>query len=482
MPGLFDRTLGSLRGKAGNIAMATITPSGVAAFPNLRYDTFVREGYQKNELVFACVEEWATDIAEPEITVCKGEGVDKDVVKDHPALDLFRYPNPYMSGDDFLGAIELYKRIAGNAYEYKVRSRGQKVVERWLLRPDRVTIVPSRERYIDHYEYRIGADKYDLPPEDVVHYRTRNPYDDYYGMPPLMAASGSVDLFNFMKDMVKGFLQNSGMPAGILQVAGKLNEQEKALVRNRFRTEFGGSNAGNIAISDGGADAPKFTPLSMPLGTRGLIVPELDEMSEARICMVFRVPLSLVGARLAQIHSTLGQGGRESDRQFFTVQELVPEWKSLASTQTMGYRDDLLAEGEYLEYDLGGVRSLGENEDARSVRIVGQVAGIVRSVQEGRQELGLPPDPKPEDLFLLPINVVPTRWADIVNPPEPEPVPVLTVPPVNPDNLPQLPQQKRLQQPVVVNVINPQPGQVRKVMEYDADGQLVAVTEHAVDG
>lgn len=479
--GLFERTLGSLRSaKAeGHPEMALMTPSGVAAFPNLRYDTYVREGYQKNELVFACVEEWCTDIAEPELRVYRNNADDDaEEVKDHPAVALMAQPNPFMSGDDFLAGIELYKRIAGNAYELKVRSQGMKVVEKWLLRPDRVVIVPSREKHIDHYEYRIGAEKYDLDPLDVIHHRTRNPYDDYYGMPPMMPLSGSADIFNFMKDMVKGFLQNSGMPAGILSVAGKMTEGEKALLRSRFRNEFGGSNTGNIAIADGGSEAASFVPLSMPLGTRGLIVPELDEMNEARICMVFRMPLSLAGARLAQVHSTLGQAGREADRQFFTEQELVPEWKSIASTETMGHAEDLLAEGEFFNFDLSTVRSLNENEDSRTVRILSQQKELARSIQETRAEFGLG-DPKPDDLFPVPINIQITRWADIIAPPEPVPAPMppMQLPPGNPDNLPTTQQQqKRLGAPQVV-VINAQPGEVEKLFTYDADGNIASVVE-----
>jgi len=488
--GLFDRTLGSLRsGKAENVAMAMITPSGVAALPNLRYDTYVREGYQKNPLVFACVEEWTTDIAEPELRVYTAGKDGPEAVDGHPAAALAKQPNPFTSGDDFYAGIELYKRIAGNVYEYKVRSGSQKAVEKWLLRPDRVTIVPDRAKHILKYVYRIGAETFDLDPKDVTHHRTRNPYDDFYGMPPMMAGSGSIDIANFMRDMVKGFLSNSGVPAGILQVAGKLSDQEKALVRQRFRGDFGGGNAGNIIVSDGASEAPKYVPLSMPLGTRGLIVPELAEMDDAEICMIFRVPLSLAGARLSYVHSTLGQAGREADRRFFTEQELCPEWKSIASTQTMGDRGDLLGDGEFYEFDLSTVRSLNEDQNALHMRVRGNLTGIVQSIQEARLDIGKPRDPAPDDIFLVPISMVPTTWARLVKdaaeePPAPvapqiapngaeTPATALTTPAR--DNLP--PPQKRLASGPQVVVVNVQPGEVRKVFEYDEDDRMIGVRE-----
>lgn len=481
--GLWDRTLGGLRNEAKsdtNVALAMMTPAGVAAFPNIKYDTYVQQGYQKNELVFACIEEWSTDIAEPEIAVFHMGPDGPERVQGHEALPLFTNPNPWMSGDDFTAGIQMYKRIAGNAYEYKVRSRGNKVVERWLLRPDRVTIVPNAQKHIDHYEYRIGAAKYDIDPKDIVHHRTRNPYDDFYGFPPLMAASGRVDIDNHMKDMVKGVIQNSGVPAGILQVAGKLTDQEKALARARFRNDFGGTNAGNIIISDGGRDAPSYTPLGQPLGTRGLIVPELDEMDEARICMVFRVPLSLAGARLAQLHNTLGNAGKDADRKFFTEQELVPEWALMASVQTMGYGPDLLQDGEWLEYDLSTVRSLTENEDSKSSRILAQHAAPIRSVQESRRSLGWNPDPKDDDIFMVPVNVRPMTWAEIKKLAEMD---QQAAPPsqsglqdnLNPQLNPHMAQPQRLAGEAKTIVVNVLPGETRRVIEYDDDGNMIAI-------
>ena len=114
--GWFDRTLGSLRKADVSVASALMQPNGIAAFPNLRYDTYVREGYQKNELVFACVDEWCTDIAEAQIAAYKDGPDGQEKVEDNEAVALLNHPNPWLCGDDYLSGIEMYKRIAGNSF------------------------------------------------------------------------------------------------------------------------------------------------------------------------------------------------------------------------------------------------------------------------------------------------------------------------------------------------------------------------------
>lgn len=470
--GVFDRTVGRFAKAAQPTGAAMSTwQNGVAAMPNMNYEGFAREGYGKNELVYACIEEWATDIAEAQVAAY-ADGADGPVVVDSDAVRLLNRPNPWMSGDDLLGAIEMFKRLAGNAYVWKQRTNGGRVVELWLLRPDRVRIVPDAQRFIRAYEYRIGTAKFDLDPGDVIHFKTRHPYDDLYGMPPLMAASGRTDIDNFMKDIVKGYLQNVGIPAGVLQVAGRLDDQEKALLKSRFRQEHAGLNAGGIIVSDGGSDAPKFTAMGMPLGARGLVIPELDEIDEARICMVFRVPMSIIGTRLAQT-SGVSYAARASDRQFFTEQELVPEWKSIASVWTAQLLPDFKGVATKLDYDLSTVRSLGENQDALSTRVLAETTAGVRSIEEARAALGLPVDPDAAHHFVMPFSSSVATWVDITTP---LPAPI-ALPSEAARELP-MGQQKRLPQVVVVNGT---PASVRKLFEYDDDGNITAMIEQPVE-
>jgi len=401
---MLKRTLGSFVAKQNAAALIQPWQAGRAQLPDQSFETIFREGYAKNEIVFACVEEWATDFAEAELRAYRNTPNGPEVVENHPAVVLWNSPNPWLSGDDLAGGLQMYKRLAGNTYLLKVRSGSGRVVQIWLLRPDRVKVIPDADKYIAGYEYRNGSATALIPAADIIHLKTRHPLNDWYGMAPLMAASGRTDIDNFMRDIIKGFLRNSGVPAGILRIQGEVSEQEKMLFRSRFRLDFGGENAGNVMVVKGGKDGVEYTPLAMSLGARGLVIPELDEIDEARIAMVFRVPPSILNSRIGMNSSSYGN--RKSDREEFTQRQLVPEWQSVASALTQSLLPEF-GGADFLAFDFTTVQALQQDMDALSTRVRAEVQCGIRSVEEGRRALSLLAKPSAGETFLIPNNFVP---------------------------------------------------------------------------
>ena len=87
----------------------------------------------------------------------------------------------------------------------------------------------------------------------------------------------------------------------------------------------------------------------------------------------------------------------------------------LASTPDFGGIDEVL-------FDLSDIRALQEDVDKVHERIRKNVAAGLQSWEEGRDGIGLDPNPK-EGTFLIPANIVPTQREDLEEPPEPpEPV------------------------------------------------------------
>lgn len=474
---MLKRTLGSFREPQKSVALIPTWKSSQAQLPDQAYETLFREGYGKNEIVFRCVEEWATDIAEAQLRAYRNTPHGPEVVPDHPAVRLFDFPNPWMSGDDFSGGLEMYKRLAGNTFILKVRSMAGLVRELWLLRPDRVRVIPDRDKYIRAYEYRDGTDTFEIPAKDIIHLKTRHPLDDFYGMAPLMAAAGRIDIDNFMKDIIKGFLRNSGVPAGILRVQGQVSEQEKALFRSRFRADFGGDNAGNVMVVNGGKDAAEYTPMAMPLGARGLVIPELDEIDEARIGMIFGVPQSLINSRVGMNSSSYAN--KKSDREEFTQRQLVPEWQSIASALTQSLLPEFGylpadEQADFLAFDLATVQALAQDMDAFSARIIKEVQAGLRSVQSGMKALGLLPMADPGDVFQMPSTYI-TMPAEIYLAGDIQPAPP-QLPAGQPTDEGTMPMRMLRDRPQII-VVNAQPGEVRKMIEYDEDDRMISIRE-----
>lgn len=391
------------------------------------YYQFALSGYSRNEIFYAGVEELSTSAAEPRLVgVIKG-AKGPEQVKDHPLLDLLEHPNPYMSGYDLIAGLIMFRAVAGNAFVLKVRSAAGKVVELWPLRPDRVFVIPDRQNYIGGWEYRAEGETFRLPPEDIIHFRTRNPLDDWYGLPPLAVCAERVDTDAMMRSFTLAFFRNAAVPAGLLNITKQVTTAERQIIRDKLRGETGGPQNWHQMLVLDNTEA-SFTPMGMPLGQAGIVLPDLDSISEVRILMVLGVPLELIGARTGMVHGN--RSTTKEARASFWDETLVPLYLELAGCLTRG----LIAEApepalDYLEFDLSTVKALQEDEDAKHGRIRADAAAGLISVQEARAKLGEDPEFAPDAIVIISDMLVAQRAEEVMNPPTQPVVPPPPQPP-----------------------------------------------------
>lgn len=425
--GILTESIKALFGGAQSVT--TTAPIGTAGVPQIQqwsYERGAREGYGLNELVYACIEARATSAAEP--TLCAYRGDTK--IDGHPLLDIWNNPNPYCDRFTLTATIVMHLDIGGNAYIEKVRSGAGKIVELWTPRPDRVFVVPNADGRVAGYAWRAGTAEAFLPPEDVVHVKTRHPLDDYYGLPPLAVLAGRVDLDNWARDFVRSFFTNAGVPAGLLTVKQKLDQQEHERIKRRFREGYGGPAGWNglMVLSGGEAD---YKQMGLPLGESGAGLESLDAQTEARVCMAFGIPPAILSTRLGMNASSYAN--QVAQMRMFWTQTLIPLYKMLGAALTRGFcrrqpdgRPAEFPDIDRLEFDLDDVAALAEDQDQLSARILDQMQKGAISWEEARVALGHPERPEgTQHTFLIPATVVPTPLADILEPaaalPEPTP-------------------------------------------------------------
>lgn len=374
------------------------------------YWRFALEGYSRNELVFACIEELSTSAAEPRLRAMRKNAAGKpEEIPNHPILDLFEHPNPFQSGYSLIASLIMFRNIAGSAYLSKTRSAAGKVVQLWTLRPDRVFVIPDRVKHIAGWEYRLETEYFRLPADDVIQTRTRNALDDYYGLPPLAVCAERVDSDTMMRAFTLAFFRNAGVPAGLLNITKQVTAAERQIIRDKVRGETGGpQNWHQLMVLDN--TQATYTPMGMPLGASGIVLPELDEISEARIAMTFGVPLELLPGRLGMVHGN--RSTMEAARASMWDETLVPLYLDLASDLTRGMKpeyDDTADEFDYLEFDLSTVKALQEDEDAKAKRIIGLLESGIITVQEARVMWGSDDKYKPGDLLMLGSRIQPMK-------------------------------------------------------------------------
>jgi len=213
-------------------------------------------------------------------------------VLEHPVLDLLRRVNSNMNQFDLFELSFLHQELFGNAYWWIMRDPSGLPVEIWPLMPQNIKIIPSKQAFIEAYEYTISStEKERFEPDEIVHFKYVNPKNSYYGMGPLQACVTAADLSQYMNQYEAHLMLNQGRPdiAIILPAdSRKPPEAEQKRVERYFRQKYGGfKNAGKPIWLYGGADIKQvsITPKEM-----AYLQGRKATMNE--IAAVFGVPVS----------------------------------------------------------------------------------------------------------------------------------------------------------------------------------------------
>lgn len=382
------------------------------SFFSTSFSSLTRQGYRKNELIFACLAKKSGTASQ--VTLKGMRSPETAVGFDHPFHKLIRRPNRFMNEFDLWGSVMIYQALAGRAIYEKERNNFGEVIALWPLRPDRISIVPSRTNFISHYLYHVPG----LPPqpirvEDVIDFKLFDPLDQYHGYPPVAVASRVGDVDNSATDFIKLFFDKGGVPPGILKTVQRLQDTDVFDIRRRWVERYGGVNNWDApAVLDRDAD---YQNIGHSFEQMGFEV--LDARNESRICAILRVPPMIVGAKVGLDRSTFTN--YKEARLAWWEDDLVPEYSNMGDAIQnqlieLDFPDLLMA-----EWDFTNVPALREERLSLWQRANEGLRQGGITVNEYRREIGLKPLPT-GDIFLRPLNVMPVPISSIASDPEEE--------------------------------------------------------------
>ena len=471
MPGALESLIERRKVSNSHPVMYSNRPGGGGGISgNTSYDGFARGAYAKNPIVYAAITQIKRSAAEPHIIGRKWsrkrpQGLRADVrntsllweagvihntrslmvagrpsveayqliqnqyiqeVPTHPLVQLLNNPNPFVSRGQMWGMVAVDKFLAGNAYLLKAKNAGfGNTQELWRLRPDRVTIVPDKEQHC-RYLYKVGNETTEYGYEEVIHFKTDEVLDDWYGMSPLMAGASRIDIDNYMTEFLKTFYERGGVgPGAILTVKGQMEQSDKEEIRERLRKLVGRGGTETLILDN---TESSYQQLGLDRGLRDALPKELDAMSEARIGMVFGIPGSILGLLIG--YESSSYANKRADWQVFwdiTMSPLVSEVDDVLNLRLVpefGGIDEVM-------FDLTKIRALQEDEDALQKRARDNLSAGIWSWEEARYATGMDPEPT-EGRFFIPANYN-VRSADALEDPEPVAAPV--APPEVEENL-----------------------------------------------
>jgi len=384
-------------------AVPLVNDLSSVVYPDDNYRNFAQEGYSRSAIVNACIRELSTGAATARY-YSETQNPDGAVeTTNTPLSQLIAFPNGTQDFYTWIERLVTYLYVSGNVYVLKERSRGNAITSLYLLRPDRVSIMPSGEG-VKGYTYEIDGKEYFLAPEDVGHLSFPNPNGDLYGLSPLHVLSRTVNLDMSMTDFAKTYFQNAGVPSGLLKVKRRLTNQEEAnRIRSRWRSSFGGTtNFHRVAILDDDAEYQQ-----MASSPSDMALTELHNHTESRICSVLGVPPILISANVGLARSTFSN--YKEARLSFHSETLEPLINKVVRflNYCVGYEFE-----DSIAVDFAEMRAFLNDKDSDNSRATALFGAGIITLNEARELVGESALPD-GDVRRMPTSIIESSIASI---------------------------------------------------------------------
>lgn len=353
------------------------------------YTTFAREAYQQNVIAYRCIRLKAEAVAALPWTVFDGD----EHHIEHDLLDLLRKPNRDDTDTDLFEKICGFLDISGNAYiEAAGVDEGGAAQELFVLRSDRMKMIPNARGYADRYEYSAGGKtvqwKMSDDPDDqqpILHIRLFHPTNDAYGMSAIDPAAFSIDIHNEASAFQKAHLANGATPSGAMVYKGsddsgqnmpqEMFDRLKAEMQDAYQ---GANNAGRPLVLDGGIEWVEM----------GKSLKDLDFVNGKRemareIALGFGVPPMLLGLPGDNTYANY----REANMAFFR-QTILPLADRLRKALSK-FLAPTFGETITLAYDIDQIPAL-ESEREGNWKKVSMANWLTQ--EEKREATGYPAD------------------------------------------------------------------------------------------
>ena len=342
--------------------------------------------YASSVSVYAAVKVRADAVSRPPLTVYRrqADGGKTPVLPSHPVRQLLQRVNPWYTRGDLWQATEIYLNLWGQAFWALERDEngGREI---WPLRPDRVTVLPDRQRHIRGFVYRGRAGAaVAYTPEEMVWLRYFNPLEEYAGLSPLAPARLSVDMGGDGLRFNRNFLRNSAQPDFVLLTDAQLTDAEIEDFYQRWEMRYRGPQ---------NAHRPAIANFVRDIRTLGLSHRDMDFIRGLRwsleeVSRAYGVPKPLLSDLERATFANINAAER-----IFWRNTIVPELRFFEEQLNrmllprLGYPDLELA------FDLSAIEALQEDENQRVSREMQLLDRGVLTINELRRQRNLPPLP-----------------------------------------------------------------------------------------
>lgn len=358
--------------------------------PGWNYQAYL-QAYGNIGWLFGAVSLIANSVASSEwMLYRRTKKTEREEIDDHPLVDLWNHVNPFQTQYQFLLMLETYIELVGEAFIVLNFNRLRVPAEMWLAPPGNMTIIPSAQNYISHYEFHRAGNKVlrlELP--EVIHILNPNPANPYRGTGAARSIATDLDSEFYAGKYQNKLFYNDATPRLFLEFPDLPPAEERKRLRDEFSDMHQGwRNAYKPGFLWGGAKAN-----TVSLSARDMDFAALRTASKKLILGAYHIPESLIGA--AEVGS---RARAEADEYIFGKYTIRPALQRIR--EALNEQLCPLFE-ETLEWDFISPVP----EDTEKLRLLNREdfrAGLITR-EEARLAIGM--DVEAQGTFLLPFNL-----------------------------------------------------------------------------
>lgn len=331
-------------------------------------DPYYLDAYSISTWVFRCVNVIAQECAKVPLRFYNEKG---ELVEKGDLIDVMSRVNPYDASYNLRYQIPGFLGINGNCY----LSYEKEAKELYVLHPDRMTIIPGKgDEKINGYIYETNGKKEGYAPDEMIHFKTFNPYNEYYGLSALKVAMTPLTTDIHAQRWNKNFFKNSAIPRGALVTDQELEDQQANRLRKQWEKVYKGTDkAHRIAVLGKGA---KWQDVMKSMKDMEFVT--LRKMNREEIIAGYGVPPVLLG-----IFEYANYANSTQQLKIFYEHTVIPMLKLLESV----YDEQLIPKiqkGLYAKHDLSDIDVLKENQlvKAKTAETLSKTVMTVNEVRE----------------------------------------------------------------------------------------------------
>lgn len=345
-------------------------------------------GWERHPVVNACARVVVELIQSVPLEVYKKRADGTAVVlQSSPALDLLRAPRVGLSGARLIGRLGMHFFLYGNAFAV-IERRGKRGAPQALrvIHPESVQYIWLREDdTIASYDWRDlqGTTHPREPVENVVHFRDLDSADGLFGYPRLAAALLDIAADSEASQYVRQVVTNHGVPGMIVAAEKGTQRGDLEAAEARWREKYATRGMRGMTAFVAGLEG--VTPIGFNLTQ--LEFPDLRRVTREDICAAANVD-----PRMISVASAANDGGlsgvqfREA-RHRLIQQTVYPIMRAIEDELNYWFMPEY---GESLvRFSEEYIAAITEDVTATSTRVLAEVAGKVRTVEEAREAIGL---------------------------------------------------------------------------------------------